>query len=359
MKNSNYLLKRNTLRTPFACWLSANTVFLLGALAVAAEPAPSGAGAARTEQSATAGVIAGRVKSATSGVYLRNARVAVEGTVIETLTNESGEFLIPSLPAGNYRLHATYTGMTPGVAAVSTAEAAGSVEIVLQEFGQSTAGPVVKLDAFTVSTRREMSAADMAINEKRVARNIKEVISTDAFGTLAQDNLGDFLQYLPGVEVEGDGTAPLTVGLRGMPAEYTNIEMDGAGLSIPQTSGSTHVVALRGLTMSNVDRIEVTKGPTPDTGADSIGGRINMISPLILRAQSPRISLPHLSADELRVSLAAQDARWQRRWGRQILQVVPRLRGQLCKSREQTVRLRLERIAQRLLHFFPPTAAHL
>ena len=79
------------------------------------------------------------------------------------------------------------------------------------------------------------------------------------------------------MEVEGDGTAPLTVGLRGMPAEYTNIEMDGAGLSVPQTGGSTRVTALRGLTMSNVDRIEITKGPTPDTGADSIGGRINMI----------------------------------------------------------------------------------
>ena len=284
MKTLNYLLRQKALRSPLARksplahWLSVNTVLLIGALALAAEPAPVDAGVARTAQSVTAGVVVGRVKSATSGVYLRNARVAVEGTAIETLTNESGEFLIPSLPAGSYRLRASYTGMTPGVVAVSTAEATGPVEIVLQEFGQSTTGPVVKLDAFTVSTRREMSAADMAINEKRVARNIKEVISTDAFGTLAQDNLGDFLQYLPGVEVEGDGTAPLTVGLRGMPAEYTNIEMDGAGLSIPQTSGSTHVVALRGLTMSNVDRIEVTKGPTPDTGADSIGGRINMIS---------------------------------------------------------------------------------
>jgi TonB-dependent receptor len=279
MKTLNCLLKRKTLRSPFACWLGANTVLLIGAAVLAAEPASGAAGVARAEQSVTVGVIAGRVKSATSGVYLRNARVAVEGTAIETLTNESGEFLIPSLPAGSYRLRASYTGMTPGVVAVSTAEAAGSVEIVLQEFGQSAAGegPVVKLDAFTVSTRREMSAADMAINEKRVARNLKEVISTDAFGTLAQDNLGDFLQYLPGVEVEGDGTAPLTVGLRGMPAEYTNIEIDGAGLSIPQTSGSTRVVALRGLSMSNVDRIEVTKGPTPDTGADSIGGRINMI----------------------------------------------------------------------------------
>ena len=221
--------------------------------------------------------ITGRVTSAESGSYLRNARVAIEGTTIETLTNETGEFIFSNLPAGSRRLLVSYTGMTP--VAVTVAAGGGAVEVVLRNYGQKAQadGEPVKLDAFRVSTAREMSAAEMAINEKRIARNIKEVVATDAFGNLSRDNLGDFLQYLPGVEVEGDGTAPLTVGLRGMPAEYTNIEMDGAGLSIPQTGGSTRVTALRGVTMSNVDRIEITKGPTPDTGADSIGGRINMI----------------------------------------------------------------------------------
>lgn len=240
---------------------------------------PDSVVAAESPQLASPGLITGRVMNGVSGVYLRNARVAVEGTTTEVLTDEAGGFVIPNLPAGSYRLRVSYTGMTPVTVQASNAADTAPVTITLQEFGQKTpaAGEIVKLDAFQVTTSREMSAAEMAINEKRVARNIKDVIATDAFGTLAQDNLGDFLQYLPGVEVEGDGTAPLTVGLRGMPAEYTNIEMDGAGVSIPQTSGSTRVVALRGLTMSNVDRIEVTKGPTPDTGADSIGGRINMI----------------------------------------------------------------------------------
>jgi iron complex outermembrane receptor protein len=224
-----------------------------------------------------AALVTGRVKSASSGVYLRNARVALEGTALESLTDESGRFIITGAPAGALRLHVSYTGMAAQTVA-ATAGAEG-VEIIMQDYGQpaNAAGEVVKLDAFRVSTAREMSAADMAINEKRIARNIKDVIATDAFGVMARDNLGDFLQYLPGVEVEGDGTAPLTVGLRGMPAEYTTIEMDGAGLSVPQTGGSTRVTALRGVTMSNVDRIEITKGPTPDTGADSIGGRINMI----------------------------------------------------------------------------------
>ena len=218
--------------------------------------------------------VSGRVKNATTGAYLRNARVAIEGTAIEVLTNDAGEFSLPSLAPAGRRLRISYTGL-----ATVTLPAGAAMEIELRAFGpaDSREEGAVKMSAFSVNSSREMSAAEMAINEKRIAPNVKEVVATDAFGNLAQDNLGEFLQYLPGVEVEGDGAAPLTVGLRGMPAEYTNIEVDGAGLSVPQTGGSTRVTALRGLTMSNVDRIEITKGPTPDSGADSIGGRINMV----------------------------------------------------------------------------------
>ncbi len=235
--------------------------------------------AAAESVAAATSTVSGRVKSAGDGVFLRHAVVSVPGTTLETLTSDTGDFILAGVPASARSLRITYTGMRP---ANVTLPASGPLEIALEEFSAGASGPaprtdVVTLDAFRVSTARELSAADMAINEKRIARNIKDVVATDAFGNLARDNLGDFLQFLPGVEVEGDGTAPLTVGLRGMPAEYTNIEMDGAGLSVPQTGGSTRVTALRGVTMSNVDRIEITKGPTPDSGADSIGGRINMI----------------------------------------------------------------------------------
>ena len=179
----------------------------------------------------TAALVSGRVKSASSGVYLRNARIAIEGTALETLTDESGRFVIAGVPTGALRLQVSYTGMATQTVAATAG--AADVEITLQDYGQpkTASGEVVKLDAFRVSTAREMSAADMAINEKRIARNIKDVIATDAFGVMARDNLGDFLQYLPGVEVEGDGTAPLTVGLRGMPAEYTTIDRKSTRLN--------------------------------------------------------------------------------------------------------------------------------
>ncbi|MSU25292.1 MAG: carboxypeptidase-like regulatory domain-containing protein, partial [Opitutus sp.] len=71
---------------------------------------------------ATERSIAGRVKSSASGGYLRNARVAVEGSTVEVLTDEVGEFLIPNLPAGPQRLRVSYTGMIPETVAVATGE---------------------------------------------------------------------------------------------------------------------------------------------------------------------------------------------------------------------------------------------
>jgi len=49
---------------------------------------------------AVTGTIAGRVMNATTGTYLDKARVVVEGTSLEALTNESGDFKIVGVPAG-------------------------------------------------------------------------------------------------------------------------------------------------------------------------------------------------------------------------------------------------------------------
>jgi TonB-dependent receptor len=258
--------------TTFSCapatglWarLLSAAILALGALTALAAAAPTGA-------------IAGRVKNDVTGRYLNNARVTVEGLTQQLLTNDAGEFFVTDLPPGLHRVTVSYTGLAPETATVTVpAGATVRTEIALRSAAATDA--VVKLDAFVVGTVREMSAAEMAINEKRIAPNIKEVVSTEEFGNLSQDNLGEFLKFLPGVEVNDDGASPLTVSLRGMPADQTNISVDGSGIAIPQTSGSARATALRGISMNNVSRIEVFKVPTPDSRADSLGGSINLIS---------------------------------------------------------------------------------
>ena len=44
-----------------------------------------------------------------------------------------------------------------------------------------------------------MAASDIAVNEQRYAAEIKNVVSTDSFGDIADGNVGEFAKYMPGV----------------------------------------------------------------------------------------------------------------------------------------------------------------
>src|SRR5688572_636669 len=59
------------------------------------------------------GSVEGRVLNASNNSYLNNARVKVEGTTLETLTDSFGNFRLGSLPPGEVRVTAFYTGLAP------------------------------------------------------------------------------------------------------------------------------------------------------------------------------------------------------------------------------------------------------
>ena len=183
-------------------------------------------------QPAGTGTIAGRVVNSIGGAALENARVTVTGTNREAFTDAFGEFRLPGLPAGEVTLRVFFTGLTPRTATVRLAP--GAVErrdFVLEPFGSApSAGSegVVKLDSFVVGSARDTNAASIAINEQRFAGNIKTVLHTDAMGDVIQNNLGEFVKYLPGVDVGTDQMNSVQIGLRGLPSAYTNIALDGA-----------------------------------------------------------------------------------------------------------------------------------
>ncbi|MSU68631.1 MAG: hypothetical protein EXS40_08670, partial [Opitutaceae bacterium] len=56
--------------------------------------------AAPLHAQATTGTIEGRVAHATTGRYLVNVRITVEGTALETFTDELGAYRLDGVPAG-------------------------------------------------------------------------------------------------------------------------------------------------------------------------------------------------------------------------------------------------------------------
>lgn len=202
---------------------------------------------AQTSAANSTGTVEGRVLNATSGSYLNNARVIVDGTRLSTVTNESGEFRLSGVPAGQAKISALYTGLQ----AQTTTVTVTADQVTLHDFTlsrtESKDGSVVKLDQFVIASSREMNAADIANHEQRYAANIKNVVDADAYGDAGEGNLGEFLKFVPGVTVNYSSFDARTISVRGMPSHTTPILVDGNPFASAASSGTTREVEVGGL----------------------------------------------------------------------------------------------------------------
>lgn len=246
------------------------------------------------------GNIQGRVLNASNGSYLNNATVTVEGTSLQTLTDDFGEYRLSNVPAGSAKLVVSYLGQPTQTATVVVgAGLTATRDIELGTAPISTAaaaanGPV-RLDVFKVEAERFKNASDIAINEERHSVTIKNVVAADAFGDIPSGNVGEFIKYLPGVELEYGGTyiAPTDafgVSVRGFGSEDTAIYVDGVPLASASQASLTTQVGLDMMSINNASRIELIKVPTPDMPMNSVGGQINLISKSAFEYAKPSIS---------------------------------------------------------------------
>ncbi len=219
--------------------------------------------------SSAATALTGTVTNTATGRALEGARVTLEGTARETLTDAQGNFLFDDVPAGSAKLAVTYTGLDPVTAQVALAPGG----VTRRDVGLTSG--IYKMDQFVVAGEREGNA--QAVTLQRLSDGVKNIVSTDSFGNLAQ-NPADLLVRLPGIEGDTvDGTIRY-VRIRGLNQNLTTITMDGNRLADAASAGSTREYQFQTVSADTVERLEVVKSPTPDLDGDSIGGAVNMVS---------------------------------------------------------------------------------
>ncbi len=248
-----------------------------GALAVNRSPDPNARRAAPA--AAATGSIAGRVTGGDGDSSLERARVTIEGTALETFTDAGGTFRLDGVPAGTAQVKLFYTGMAPLTRSVAVAADQNTqLDIAMTAAGpKSTAGrEVVKLGEFVVSTTKEMEASAIAINEQRFASNLKTVVATDEFGTVAEGHVGEFLKFLPGVTMDYAGGNAREVSINGAPADNVPVTLDGFSLATA-ISGISRAAAVDMVSINGISRVEVSFSPTPDTSGAALAGSVNMI----------------------------------------------------------------------------------
>lgn len=216
------------------------------------------------------GTVAGQVVNSATGNSLSNAVVTLAGTSNSALTDRDGRFVLLGVPTGSQTLRVTYTGLNPGTLTLNVSAGVNTAPQI------ALTSDVYRMDSFVVAGVREGNA--LAIAAQRNAANLKTIVATDAYGNLADGNLGEFLKRVPGIGV-GDAVDEVTeVRVRGAAAAQTSVTMDGTRLPSPQAKGDGREFAIDQLPADFIERIEVIKAPTPDMDGDAIGGTVNLIT---------------------------------------------------------------------------------
>ena len=241
-------------------------------------------------------VISGTVSNTATGNLLQGAKVDIPQLGLSALTDNTGRYVL-NVPPGAHELVVSYTGLDSARQQVSIAAGARSTK----NFDLTTG--IYQMQEFRVTGEREGGAA--AITAQRNADNVKNVVAMDSFGNLPNMSAGELAIRLPGIagnlDEEGNVTG-LTV--RGMGPTLNRVTVDGALIS--NVGGMNRQFQTHSLTGAMFEQMEVIKGHTPDKGADSLGGTIN------LKTRSP------LSMREKRRITYSATARWAPPFSQQI-----------------------------------------
>ena len=129
----------------------------------------------------------------------------------------------------------------------------------------------------------EVTGKNSATDERRNSSASKIIITRDDIEQYGDSNLGDVMRRLPGVTTGGRPGRPGAPRMRGMGGGFTQILLDGQrippGFNIEE------------ITPDQVERIEILRAPTAETGARAIAGTINIILREPLRQTSNDIKM--------------------------------------------------------------------
>ena len=134
-------------------------------------------------------------------------------------------------------------------------------------FGEETIEEVVV-------TAKSIKASQLAaIDAKRMADNVADVISADSLGRFPDQNLADALGRVPGISIERDQGQARYISFRGSPKRYTTTAFNGVDVPgvengrIPRFDAYPSVVA---------SQVVANKAITADMPGESISGYINV-----------------------------------------------------------------------------------
>ncbi|MCR2834738.1 TonB-dependent receptor [Parerythrobacter lacustris] len=213
---------------------------------------------------AFAGEIAGSVIDASGTVALQSAEVRLVELGRVASAARDGSFYFADVPAGEYTLEVSYVGAETVQRKVSVGET-GVVSVAI-ELGGDRAGQILVIG--------QSANLSSALNRKRAADGVSDVLTRDAIGQFPDQNVAESLRRLPGINVLNDQGEGRFVSVRGLDPELNSTSLNGVRLPSPESD--VRSVALDVISSDIIESIEVKKSLTPDMDGDTIGASVEI-----------------------------------------------------------------------------------
>lgn len=206
------------------------------------------------------------------------AFVNIDGKIHGATTDFDGKFLLTRVPAGSYTLEITYIGYASHFEEVSLSanQTLALPSVTLSERSEKLKGVTV-----TGQSRGKLKA----LNVEHNADNILNVISLEQAEKIPDDNVGDVLKRIAGINVGMDQGEARTVNIRGLGPEAANILIDGELVSSTAYGGS-RAVELDLIPANVIQNIEVSKSVSADMDGEANGATVNLITRVALNQKT-------------------------------------------------------------------------
>ena len=233
-------------------------------------------------QTAGTGAVQGRVYNPVAKEYVRNAEVRLEGTNQITYTESDGSFQFTQVAPGAATVVVNYTGYN----SVNESFTVTAGQIAAREINLTSAAAAaatkkdgaVQLQAFTVSSEREGNAK--AVQAQRRNMDITTSVSSDVFGDITDGNMGEFLKYLPGVDIDHVESEARGPRLGGMDGQYVGVTVDGMRTASADSNRgggeASRATSFESILITGIESIEISRTTSAESDADSPSGTINM-----------------------------------------------------------------------------------
>lgn len=201
------------------------------------------------------------------GNQISKALIQIEGMPSAHLADSQGIFYIKGVPTGSRTITISYIGRVDQVLTLDIKPGLNSIQPVTLE-----PIPDTEYQIMVRGSLREGQAK--ALNEQRLASNIKNIIAADQIGTFPDSNAAEATQRVPGVNIARDQGEGRYVLIRGTESRLNHTVIDG--LDVPAPEGDLRTVALDVVPIDMLEGIEITKAITPDMDGDAVGGSVNL-----------------------------------------------------------------------------------